>query len=71
MARPSASRPPTDGRIYSAVDAFTIARNPMPHRNEGMIVCGRPTRRARLVEAVIELPEQPLRASFFAVQEKA
>ena len=46
-------------------------RNPMPNRNEGMIVRGRPTRRARLTEATIELPEQPVRASFFAVQEDA
>ena len=57
--------------VYSAADAFPIARNPMPNRNEGMIVRGRATRRARLAEAVIELPEQPVRASFFAVQEEA
>ena len=57
--------------VYSAADAFPIARNPMPNRNEGMIVRGRPTRRARLVEAIVELPEQPVRASFFAVQEEA
>ena len=57
--------------VYSAADAFPIARNPMPNRNEGMMVRGRPTRRARLAEATIELPEQPLRASFFAVQEEA
>ena len=57
--------------VYSAADAFPIARNPMPNRNEGMIVRGRPTRRARLCEALIELPEQPVRASFFAVQEEA
>ena len=57
--------------VYSAADAFPIARNPMPNRNEGMIVRGRRTRRARLAEAVIELPEQPVRASFFAVQEEA
>ena len=57
--------------VYSAADAFPIARNPMPNRNEGMIVRGRSTRRARLSEAVIELPEQPVRASFFAVQEEA
>ena len=41
--------------VYSAADAFPIARNPMPNRNEGMIVRGRPTRRARLSEATIEL----------------
>ena len=57
--------------VYSAADAFPIARNPMPNRNEGMVVRGRGTRRARLAEAVIELPEQPVRASFFAVQEEA
>ena len=57
--------------VYSAADAFPIARNPMPNRNEGMAVRGRPTRRARLTEAVIELPEQPIRASFFTVQEEA
>ena len=57
--------------VYSAADAFPIARNPMPNRNEGMMVRGRPTRRARLAEATIELPEQPVRASFFAVQEEA
>ena len=57
--------------VYSAADAVPIARNPMPNRNEGMIVRGRATRRARLSDAVIELPEQPVRASFFAVQEEA
>ena len=32
--------------VYTAADAFPIARNPMPNRNEGMIVrkrCGSPT----------------------------
>ena len=57
--------------VYSAADAFPIARNPMPNRNEGMVVRGRGTRRARLAEAVVELPEQPVRASFFTVQEEA
>ena len=57
--------------VYTAADAFPIARNPMPSRNEGMIVRGRRTRRARLSETVIELPEQPIRASFLAVQEEA
>ena len=50
--------------VYSAADALPIARNPMPNRNEGIIVRGRPTRRARLTEATIELPEQPVRAPF-------
>ena len=57
--------------VYSAADAFPIARNPMPNRNEGMTVRGKPTRRARLAEATVELPAQPVRASFFAVQEEA
>jgi len=57
--------------VYSAADAFPIARNPMPSRNEGMVVRGRSTRWARLAEAVVELPEQPRRASFFTVQEEA
>ena len=57
--------------VYSAADAFPIARNPMPNRNEGMVVRGRGTRLARLADAVIELPEQPVRASFFTVQEEA
>lgn len=57
--------------VYSAADAFPIARNPMPNRNESMVVRGRATRRARLSDAVIELPEQPVRTSFFAVQEEA
>ena len=48
---------------------FRIARNPIPSLNEGMIVRYWRTRRARLSGAVIELPEQPNRASFFAVQE--
>ena len=57
--------------VYSAADAFPIARNPMPNRNEGMVVRGRATRQARLSDAVIELPEQPVRTSFFEVQEEA
>ena len=54
--------------VYSAADAFPIARNPMPSPNEGMILRGEKTRAARLTEALIELPEQPKSASFFTVQ---
>ena len=57
--------------VYSAADAFPIARNPMPSRHEGRVVRGERTRTARLASAHIELPEQPKRASFFAVQEEA
>ena len=56
-------------RDADAPTVFRIARNPIPSLNEGMIVRYWRTRRARLSGAVIELPEQPNRASFFAVQE--
>ena len=54
--------------VYTAADAFPLARNPMANPNEGLIVRGRKTRKARLTEGLIELPEQPKLASFFAVQ---
>jgi ectoine hydroxylase-related dioxygenase (phytanoyl-CoA dioxygenase family) len=54
--------------VYTAADAFPLARNPMPSELEGTIVRGEPTRVARLTQATIELPEQPKMASFFAVQ---
>lgn len=57
--------------VYTAADAFPIARNPMPNPNEGLVVRGQRARSARLMEALVELPEQPKRASFFAVQEEA
>jgi ectoine hydroxylase-related dioxygenase (phytanoyl-CoA dioxygenase family) len=54
--------------VYSAADAFPLARNPMANPNEGMIVRGKATRFARMMEGPIELPAQPKSASFFAVQ---
>jgi len=57
--------------VYTAADAFPIARSPMPNPNEGLVVRGQRARSARLMEALVELPEQPKRASFFAVQEEA
>lgn len=57
--------------VYTAADAFPLARNPMPNKLEGMIVRGERTRVARLMQADIELPEQPKLASFFAVQGQA
>lgn len=54
--------------VYSAADAFPLARNPMPNPHEGEIVRGERSRSARLTEALIELPEQPKSASFFTVQ---
>ena len=57
--------------VYTAADAFPIARNPMPSDLEGTIVRGERTRIARLMQSDIELPEQPRMASFFAVQGQA
>ena len=54
--------------VYSAADAFPLARNPMENPNEGMILRGEATRTARLSEAMIELPEHPNSASFGTVQ---
>ena len=38
--------------VYTAADAFPLARNPMANPNEGMIVRGRKTRKARLSEGL-------------------
>ena len=54
--------------VYSAADAVPLARNPLANPNEGLIVRGKATRFARLMDGPIELPEQPKSASFFAVQ---
>jgi len=57
--------------VYTAGDAFPLARNPMPSPLEGTMVRGERSRVARLMQADIELPEQPKLTSFFAVQERA
>lgn len=54
--------------VYTAADAFPIAVNPMPNPNEGLIVRGRPSRRARLVDLEVELPPAERKVSFFATQ---
>jgi ectoine hydroxylase-related dioxygenase (phytanoyl-CoA dioxygenase family) len=54
--------------VYTAADAVPLARNPMANPNEGLIVRGQKKRQARLMEGLVELPEQPKMASFFAVQ---
>jgi len=54
--------------VYTAADAVPLARNPLANPNEGMIVRGQPTGKARLMDAVIELPAQAKVASFFATQ---
>lgn len=57
--------------VYTAADAVPLAKNPMPNPNEGRIVRGERSRRARLTVADVELPEQPKSASFFTVQGQA
>ena len=57
--------------VYTAADAFPLARNPMPSKLEGLDVRGAATRVARLEAGRVELPAQPKMASFFAVQEQA
>ena len=57
--------------VYTAADAFPLARNPMPSDLEGTIVRGERTRVARLTQSDIELPEQPRSPSFFTVQGQA
>ena len=57
--------------VYTAADAFPIARNPMPSNDEGLMVRGEATRTARLEDLRVEIPAQPKRASFFTVQEEA
>lgn len=54
--------------VYTAADAVPIARNPMANPNEGMIVRGKATQMARLMDAMVELPAQAKVASFFATQ---
>jgi ectoine hydroxylase-related dioxygenase (phytanoyl-CoA dioxygenase family) len=54
--------------VYSAADAVPLARSPMANPNEGLIVRGEKMRQARLMKGLVELPEQPKMASFFAVQ---
>jgi ectoine hydroxylase-related dioxygenase (phytanoyl-CoA dioxygenase family) len=54
--------------VYTAADAFPLARNPMPSPNEGLIVRGQPSLSARMIDFRVELPKQPKSASFFTVQ---
>ena len=53
--------------VYSAADAIPIARNPMPSKLEGTIVRGQASQTARMVPLEVELPQQPISASFFTV----
>lgn len=57
--------------VYTAADAFPLAKNPMPNPTEGSIIRGAASRSARLTVAEVELPQQPKSASFFTVQGQA
>jgi len=57
--------------VYTAADAAPLAANPMPSPNEGRILRGHPTLKARMVDIEVELPKQPKSASFFTVQGQA
>lgn len=57
--------------VYTAADAFPLAKNPMPNPSEGRILRGERSRKARLTVTEVELPEQPKSASFFTVQGQA
>jgi ectoine hydroxylase-related dioxygenase (phytanoyl-CoA dioxygenase family) len=57
--------------VYTASDAFPLAKNPMPNPNEGSMVRGERSRIARMNVEAVELPEQPKSASFFTVQGQA
>lgn len=54
--------------VYTACDAVPLARNPMPSPNEGLVVRGQPSATARMIDFEVELPRQPISASFFTVQ---
>ncbi len=54
--------------VYTAADAIPLAANPMPNVNEGMVVRGRPSLSARMIDFEVELPKQPKSPSFFTVQ---
>ncbi len=54
--------------VYTACDAVPLARNPMPGPNEGLVVRGKASPVARTIDFEVELPKQPISASFFTVQ---
>jgi ectoine hydroxylase-related dioxygenase (phytanoyl-CoA dioxygenase family) len=54
--------------VYSAADAVSIAPSPLPNPNEGRIVRGMPSRKARLTAGTVELPAGERPASFFVTQ---
>lgn len=57
--------------VYSAEDALPLADNPLPSRNEGLIVRGEATGLARGSAFTLRLPQKPKGASFFTQQAAA
>ena len=57
--------------VYTAADAWPLARSPLPNRFEGRIVRGSARPTARLMSGTVELPEDFRAASFFEIQERA
>lgn len=57
--------------VYSAEDAVPLADNPLPSRNEGLIVRGEATGLARGSAFTLRLPQKPKGASFFTQQAAA
>ncbi len=57
--------------VYSAEDAIPLAANPVPSRNEGLIVHGEATGTVRTVPFTLRLPQKPKGASFFVQQAEA
>lgn len=57
--------------VYTAADAVPLAPSPVMSRYQGLIVRGKPTRKARLVSLEVELPGTYSSASFFDVVEEA
>jgi len=57
--------------VYTAADAWPLARSPLPNRFEGRIVRGSARPTARLMSGEVELPEDFRAASFFEIQERA
>ena len=53
--------------VYAAADAVPLTGNVMANGNEGRILAGQASRKARMVAREMELPEMYKRASFFEV----
>lgn len=54
--------------VYSAEDAVPLVPSPVPSRDEGQVVRGQRTGRARSIAFELTLPQKPATASFFNQQ---